>query len=426
MRTSSSGTAIRSSRRPRALRVWVRGVEVSVENTRHHDLARRYSPLRKARCPARLPSLSAVARCRARRVGRARSSRSPAACSTIASDDGRCAAAPRYRHCRCSPRGRSRSRPNAGTWLSVDVAPNGRDLVFDMLGDLYRLDIAGGRATRDHARPRVRLAAGLVARRRVARVPERPLRRRKRLGHARRRAARRARSRANDGPNEFVSPEWSPDGRALYASLYRADRNAVELWRFDVATGEPRRELSTRRQSERARRDAPAPDGSPRSTTRSACGSGVRGRRAPAALQSVAATRARGRTAPTTVVTHIGSAMRPVVSPDGALLAYAAREDGQTGTAPARPAHGRRPAAARVRSSTTRRRRCPRATCVPGYAFTPDGACARADARRRLRPRVARGRRDRADPVHGRGRRSNSDRCCASRSSRRPVRCVRA
>ena len=35
-----------------------------------------------------------------------------------------------------------------GTWLDLDVAPDGRTLVFSMLGDLYRLPIAGGRATR--------------------------------------------------------------------------------------------------------------------------------------------------------------------------------------------------------------------------------------------------------------------------------------
>jgi imidazolonepropionase-like amidohydrolase len=34
-----------------ALRVWARGVEVSVENTRQHALAQRYSPLRKADVP---------------------------------------------------------------------------------------------------------------------------------------------------------------------------------------------------------------------------------------------------------------------------------------------------------------------------------------------------------------------------------------
>src|SRR5687768_370483 len=35
-----------------------------------------------------------------------------------------------------------------GTWISLDVTPDGQSIVFELLGDLYRLPVAGGDATR--------------------------------------------------------------------------------------------------------------------------------------------------------------------------------------------------------------------------------------------------------------------------------------
>jgi imidazolonepropionase-like amidohydrolase/Tol biopolymer transport system component len=37
---------------------------------------------------------------------------------------------------------------NEGTWMNVDVSPDGRTIAFDLLGDIYTMPIAGGRPTR--------------------------------------------------------------------------------------------------------------------------------------------------------------------------------------------------------------------------------------------------------------------------------------
>ena len=68
-----------------------------------------------------------------------------------------------------------------GTWMSVDVSPDGKEIVFDLLGDLYTLPIAGGEAkalTHDHA---WEYAAALQPGRQDLRLRQRPGGRRQRL-----------------------------------------------------------------------------------------------------------------------------------------------------------------------------------------------------------------------------------------------------
>ena len=52
-----------------------------------------------------------------------------------------------------------------GTWMSVDVSPDGKEVLFDLLGDLYTVPIGGGEARRARSQ-------GLVARKvRAASAP---------------------------------------------------------------------------------------------------------------------------------------------------------------------------------------------------------------------------------------------------------------
>src|SRR5688572_31789726 len=42
-----------------------------------------------------------------------------------------------------------------GTWMSLSVSPDGRTVMFDLLGDIYTIPIAGGKATRDRKSTRL-------------------------------------------------------------------------------------------------------------------------------------------------------------------------------------------------------------------------------------------------------------------------------
>src|SRR5438034_7796699 len=71
-----------------------------------------------------------------------------------------------------------------GTWLSLDVSPDGKTIVFELLGDLYTMPIAGGTATR-----------------------------------------------ITSGPGFDSQPRWSPDGKRI---VFLSDRSGAEnIWLCD-------------------------------------------------------------------------------------------------------------------------------------------------------------------------------------------------
>lgn len=252
-----------------------------------------------------------------------------------------------------------------GTWLSVSAAPDGRTILFDMLGDLYAVNANGGTAravTQGMAFDSQPVFSPDGAR--ILFISDRSGA--ENLWTAAPDGSGARQITSNDSANEYVSPAWSPDGKSIYASLYRADQNAMTLWRYRV-DGDGKGETLTK-PGTNALGVAPAPDG----RLYVAIG--------PAdvfeddiTLPLWSIHRLDPKTgADETVVTNQGSAMRPALSPDGRLLAYGARLDGRT--------------TLRLRDLSTGADRLlipeitrdvqeslPSRDLVPGYAFTPDG-----------------------------------------------------
>ncbi len=127
-----------------------------------------------------------------------------------------------------------------GTWMALDIAPDGETILFDLLGDIYMLPIEGG-----EARP---LLAGMAFEthpvfspdgKKFAFVSDRSGASNIWIADADGKGLEQL--SFDEGATLYSSPAWSADGKSVYASRTVHSVLAFELFRFDVDGGKRER-----------------------------------------------------------------------------------------------------------------------------------------------------------------------------------------
>ncbi|HEX7024732.1 MAG TPA: amidohydrolase, partial [Gemmatimonadales bacterium] len=252
-----------------------------------------------------------------------------------------------------------------GTWLSLDVSPDGQTLVFDLLGDLYTLPIAGGKATR--------LTSGIAHDMQPRFSPDG-----KRIVFVSDRSGDdNVWIQSLDGKdtlqltkgidNEYLSPDWTPDGNYVVVGK-GTPFSGTKLWLYNVHGGYGLQLVGT----------APA-------TTFRQMGPvfGPNGRyiwyeQRQGAWQYNAvgpqyqiAVYDRENGTRTTMSSRFGSAFRPALSPDGKWITYGSRHDAETGLRIRELASGEEKwLAFPIQRDETES--IANMDVLPGYSFTPD------------------------------------------------------
>lgn len=218
----------------------------------------------------------------------------------------------------------ARFTTSEGTWISVDVSPDGQSIVFDMLGDLYTIPIEGGTATRlTQGMPHDVTPRFSPDGKQIVFVSDRS-------------GDNNVWLMATDGSDlrpltkgvgaEYVSPEWTPDGNYIVVSRQAPLQGLEKLWLYHVRGGIGIN-MTPGPRSLRLMGPAFGPDGRYvwfGQRRRAWSYNAIFPQYQIGVYDREAGTR-------TTMSSRYGSAFRPALSPDGKWIAYGSRYDSETG-----------------------------------------------------------------------------------------------
>jgi len=257
-----------------------------------------------------------------------------------------------------------RFEASRGSWISLDVSPDGKTIVFDYLGDLYTLPIEGGRATR--------LTSGMAYDAQPRFSPDG----KKIVFVSDRSGGDNIWIMSLDGKDTiqvtkgnnalYVSPEWTPDGKYIVASKTDGLGGAAKLWMYHVDGGSGI-QLIKEPQNLKTLGAAFGPD--PRYIWFAQRTGDWQYNAIFPQYQLAVYDRETGKR--TTMSGRYGSGIRPALSPDGKWLVYGSRHDTETGLRIRDLATGEERWLAFPVQRDDQESRAP-LDALPGYSFTPD------------------------------------------------------
>ncbi|HEY9384663.1 MAG TPA: amidohydrolase family protein [Gemmatimonadales bacterium] len=251
-----------------------------------------------------------------------------------------------------------------GTWMSLDVSPDGQTIVFDLLGDLYTLPIAGGKATR--------LTSGIAHDMQPRFSPDG-----KRVVFVSDRSGddnlwilsldgKDTLQLTKGVDNDYLAPEWTPDGNYVVAGK-GTPFSGNKLWLFNVHGGHGLQLTGTIATTLRQTGPAFGPDG--RYIWFEQRLGGWQYNAVMPQYQIAVYDRETGTR--TTMSSRYGSAFRPALSPDGKWITFGSRHDAETGLRIRELASGEEKWLA-FPIQRDEQESYGDMDVLPGYSFTPD------------------------------------------------------